>query len=174
MCLSCTIEQVTGIDLSGDEGHDALARYREEHGGRIPWPDATDRMFEAAQYIASLYANPAGGTGGPVHIVTDDFNVTDGNLKYCRDNLERWTSYNCEEADEERCKALSLWILDLLQPMTEAERSVTMALGHGELSIVGGKIFMPSTEFPVREDVCDDTGKIVGWRWGFRSRVVES
>lgn len=169
MCLSCAIEEVTGLDLQTDEGHDALAAL-----GRIPWPAATDEMIEAAAYIGALHANPAGGTGGPLHITTDDNNVEDSNLAFCRKNIEEWTGYDCTPEQEERVKLLSGWILDLLEPLSLAERQVAIEIGCGSLNHVHGHVYMPATEFPIRERIEDAEGNYIGTQWGFRSRMVDA
>jgi hypothetical protein len=166
MCLSCTIEEITGLDLSTDEGHDALEKL-----GRIPWPHVTPVMEEAASYIAALYNTTNGGVGGPVHIVTDDYNVDDDSLLFCRGEIKRWTPYEPEHGDGDRVKALATWILDLLEPMSVVERSVTVALAHDDIRVLNGRVFMPATEFPIRENVFDDDGNIVGFQWGFRNRT---
>lgn len=167
MCMTCVIEEVTGLDLSTDEGHDALEKL-----GRIPWPEATDAMLEAAGYIGALYGAPSGGTGGPLHVVTDDFNVEDSNLQFARDWIPKWEAYG-DHGDDERVRILSGWILDLLDPMSEIERSVAIALGHGDLATVFGRVYMPATEFPIREEIRDDKGNLIGTQWGFRHRTVE-
>ena len=167
MCMTCVIEEVTGFDLSTDEGHDALAEL-----GRILWPDASDQMLEAAGYIGALYGAPSGGTGGPLHVVTDDFNVEDDNLVFCRKYIADWEPYGDGE-DEERVRLLSAWILDLLEPMSEVERSVAIALGHNELAELHGKIYMPSREFAIRENILDEGGNVIGTQWGFRHRRVD-
>lgn len=169
MCLSCTIEEVTGVDLSTEEGHDAVDAL-----GRIPWPNATPAMLECGAYVAALYAHPDGGTGGPLHVVVDDDNVEDSNLEYCRGNIDGWVAYDTESAPEtvERVRALSRWILDLMGPMCTKERAVTLALSRGSLQAMrDGTVWMPATEFPVREDVFDDDGKVVGFQWGFKRRT---
>lgn len=172
MCLSCVIEEVSGFDLQTEEGHEALQALKD-NGGRIEWPRASKKMIECAAYVSALYANPAGGTGGPLHITTDDYNVDTSNLDYCHTHLDEWVGYDCTAEQELRVKALSRWILDLLYPMSTAERSVTMALAHGSLREVNGHVFMPSTEFPIRETLYDGEGKQTGWQWGFKTRVVE-
>lgn len=167
MCLTCTIEEITGLDLSTDEGHESLEKL-----GRIPWPEVTDQMEEVLAYIAALYKNPAGGTGGPLHVVVDDYNVDDESLSFCRGQMKEWTPYDCTADDGIRVLMLSGWILDLLEPMSVIERSVTIALAHGNLATIFRKVYMPSTEFPIREDVLDEHGNIIGTQWGFRSRKV--
>lgn len=173
MCLSCVIEEVAGFDLQTEEGHEALQALREK-GGRIEWPLATEAMLECAAYVNALYGNPAGGTGGPLHIVTDDYNVEDTHLAYCRENLDDWAGFDATPEVELRARALSRWILDLLDPMSTRERSVTMALAHGSLREVHGVVYMPSTEFPIRETLYDDQGNANGWQWGFKTKEVES
>jgi hypothetical protein len=172
MCLSCVIEEVTGFDLQTDEGHEALQVLKEK-GGRIEWPKATNEMIECAAYVSALYANPAGGTGGPLHVTVDDYNIDDINLDGCRNGIDNWESYDETPEQELRVKALSRWILDLLYPMSTVERSVTLALAHGSLREVNGHVFMPSTEFPIRETLYDADGNANGWQWGFKTRVVE-
>ena len=168
MCLSCIIEEITGLDLGTQEGHDELEKL-----GRIPWPKATNEMVECAAYVTALHENPAGGTGGPLHIITDDNNVEDHHLAYCREHLDGWTGYDCTDKQELQVKALSLWILDLLDPMSLAERQVTLGLSDsGGLTQIHGHVYMPATEFPIRETLYDDEGNANGWQWGFTTRVV--
>lgn len=166
MCLTCTIEEVTGLDLSTDEGHEAIAKL-----DRIPWPAVTDEMREAAALIGALYANPAGGTGGPLHIVTDDDNVEDSNLEYCSKGLNEWKGWDCTPEQEERVKVISGMILDLLWPLDTKQRAVTVSLGYGFLSEIDGRVYMPNTEFPIREEIELENGQRI-FQWGFRSRSV--
>lgn len=165
MCLACTIEEVTGFDLSTDEGHEALEKL-----GRIPWPEVTEEMREAAALIGALYANPAGGTGGPLHIVTDDDNVEDSNLEFCSKDLSEWKGWDCTPEQEERVKVVSGMILDLMWPLDTKQRAVTVSLGLGSLMEANGRVYMPKTEFPIREVVLDNGQRI--FQWGFRSRSV--
>jgi hypothetical protein len=166
MCLTCTIEAVTGIDLQEEGGHDAL-----EALGRIEWPPATEQMLECAAYISALYANKEGGTGGPLHIATDDSNLEDSHLEFCRKNLQEWGPYWDDQEAGDRVLLLSRWILDLLEPMSVPERHVSVSLAHGSLTEVHGRIYMPRTEFPIREEIRDDDGNWVATQWGFRSRA---
>jgi hypothetical protein len=171
MCLSCIIEEITGLDLATQEGHDELEKL-----GRIPWPTATAEMIECAAYVSALHENPAGGTGGPLHIVTDDNNVEDSHLKFCRDQIEdgSWKGYDCTDKQEIQVKALGLWILDLMDPMSLAERQVALGLACGHITQIHGHVYMPSTEFPIRERIEDDEGNYVGFQWGFKTRKVET
>lgn len=134
MCLTCTLEEVTGLDLTTEEGQEAYRALTH-----IPWPLVTPMMVEAAAYIAALYAHPAGGTGGPLHVTTDDHNVEDSSLEFCRGHLKVWTPHD-DDLDMERVLALSEWILDLLDPMTLAERQVSISIAHGDLKHQRGRI----------------------------------
>lgn len=167
MCIQCAIELVTGLDLATDEGHEQLARL-----GRIPWPDVTDGMRECAALISALYAGEA-GTGGPLHVVTDDDNVEDSSLAFARTQITN-PSHPENYKDWDKVATISRWILDLMDEMYPVQRIVTNALAHGSLAEIHGKVYMPRTEFPIRETVYDDDGNAVGTRWGFRSRMVEA
>jgi hypothetical protein len=58
--------------------------------------------------------------------------------------------------------------------MSEIERSVTIALGHNELAVLhDDQIYLPATEFPIRETVLDDEGNVLAYQWGFRRRTFE-
>ena len=176
MCLSCTIEEVTGVDLGTDAGHDELDRIKAENGGRIPWPPVTAEMKEVAGYIHALYEIPDGGTGGPLHIFTDDDNVEDSNLAFCRKEVQKWSEgqhYADDPKAAVRIALLGGWILDLAEKMTLPERAVAVSLGHGILAEMHGRVYMPATEFPIREEVLDDDGRVVGMQWGFRHRTVQ-
>jgi hypothetical protein len=61
--------------------------------------------------------------------------------------------------------------LALLEPMSVPERHVSVSLAHGSLAEVHGRIYMPHTEFPIREEIRDDDGNLVATQWGFRSRA---
>lgn len=168
MCLTCAIEEVTGLDLSTEEGHDELEKL-----GRVPWPEATKEMLECAGYITALYGNPAGDTGGPLHVVVDDNNVDDENLAFGRKNIEEWGEYEDDKERMEKCKVLGGWILDLLEPLTPAERSVTIELGCGSLTHFHGKVYMPTVEVPIKETITDAEGNVTGWAWGIHTRTVK-
>lgn len=175
MCLSCTITELTGVDLSLGEGHEALAEIKKANGGRIPWPPVTKEMRQAAKLIAALHEMPAGGVGGPIHIVTDDTNVEDDHLSYCRGYIDEWWGHK-DYSEYEAGKVVTIcgWILDLLEPMDTKQRSVTVSLANGYIDEIHGRVYMPATEFPIREDTLDAEGNRVGWQWGFRSRRVDS
>lgn len=55
--------------------------------------------------------------GGNLHIVTDDYNVEDDNLKWCKDNSDLTP---VEQA-----------VYDALMPLSEAQRAAALALRDG-------------------------------------------
>lgn len=124
MCFYCAVEYVTGIDTSVDEVPDV-----------INWPPFTPEMREAAQLVADLYELPKGCTGGPLHIFTDDYNADDSNLATCR---RQATPDECPDdwygEAWPAIRAISLRILDLMEPMTPAQRVTALVVAHGEVS----------------------------------------
>lgn len=170
MCLSCTIEEVTGFDLSTDEGHDAMDAMKAR-GERIPWPEVTRKMRECSYLISALYEAEEYFTGGPLHILTDDHNVEDSHLSFCREQISAFVRPD-EYEDYAKVAKLSSWILDLMEPMSTKERAVTVSLAFNYLAEIDGKVFMPRTEFPIREEFELENGQRV-LQWGFRQRTVE-
>lgn len=69
------------------------------------------------ELIEELYRFPEGGVGGNLHIVTDDWNIEDGNLEFCRDQVLD-ESYGTPDQRE-----VELQILDLMDRMSLAERA---------------------------------------------------
>jgi hypothetical protein len=63
--------------------------------------------------------------GGPLHIVTDDWNLDDDSVEWCRDHL-------ADDAPHEEMEA-SRAVLDLIEPMTEAQRFTALAVWEGFL-----------------------------------------
>jgi hypothetical protein len=80
----------------------------EQGGADVAW---TANMDLAAAAIESLYVLRS--TGGPLHVITDDFNVGDATLDFCEGELDR----DPEVAD------LCRLILAELRPMSEAQRA---------------------------------------------------
>lgn len=52
----------------------------EEAGSPTELPENADELI---QLIKELYATEKGGTGGPLHIVLDDWNLEDDNIEWC-------------------------------------------------------------------------------------------
>lgn len=49
----------------------------------------TPKVRSAADSVVSLYAHPRGQLGGAMHIVTDDWNITNADVKFCRKHIGR-------------------------------------------------------------------------------------
>lgn len=93
--------------------------------------DVTPEMVRVARLIEDLYAIPGCSLGGPLHITTDDNNVTDGNLDFCRKELLSISKYT-DLDDAVEAIHVGTQILDALQPMSEIERSLTCQIHHGD------------------------------------------
>lgn len=85
----------------------------EEQGSPTDLPD---NAAEVIDLINQLYDQPDGGTGGPLHVALDDFNIED---RY----IEPWPGgdYTPETRD------LADRIAHLMRPMTEAHRAAVLA-----------------------------------------------
>lgn len=82
-----------------------------------------------APLMAALYALPECGVGGPLHIVTDDNNVDDGSLEFCRGELAaHWSVTGNPRAGEIR--RMSAQILDALAPLTVYRRHKAILLAR--------------------------------------------
>ena len=89
----------------------------EEHGSPTELPD---NAAEVISLINDLYAHPDGGTGGPLHVLLDDFNVQDQFVKpYHRDD------------DDPALRDLADRIADLMLLMTEDQRAAVLAEREG-------------------------------------------
>ena len=131
MCYYCAVEYVTGIDTS-----------KEDVPEHIDWPPITDEMRKAALLIRDLYELPEGGTGGPLHVVVDDYNVEDDSIDFYG-RCVRGENTDCDDASYygEAWPALqdvSQQIIGLFRQMTVAERATTLCVAHRELSIEEG------------------------------------
>lgn len=98
----------------------------------------TLEMVRIAQLIEDLYQLPDCSTGGPLHIITDDNNITDHNLESCRQWLldpdDEWHGRSRSPARDE----LGTQILDGLLVMSEVERSVVCSMHHGDRYVPPG------------------------------------
>lgn len=106
----------------------------EEAG--VTYVAITDEMQSLARLIEEFYQLPKCSTGGPLHITTDDNNVDDSNLEFCRKQIDKdendpW--YGDETAeDKRRRRALGTEILDRLAALSIVERAVVCAMHHGD------------------------------------------
>ena len=98
--------------------------------------EVTDEMIRVARIIDWFHAHPDCAVGGPLHIITDDTNVDDGSLNFCRQTVEAGrvetgcsplTGRDVIVYAPEVC-AVARVILDGLQPMSRAERARTVNL----------------------------------------------
>jgi hypothetical protein len=95
-----------------------VRREVEAAGG---WPPITDQIRAAGTLVAELYEHHA--VGGPLHIVTDDYNVEDTHLDFCAD----WLAKSTDEDYSSTVRRVSAEILAMLRPMTPAERAVAVS-----------------------------------------------
>lgn len=101
----------------------------EEYGEPVIVTEATKR---AAVLIKQLYDEFA-PCGGNLHIVTDDWNIEDDNLAFCRrlvSNGGRLDDGTVVDDDPKQLK-LEAEILDLLEPMSEDDRASALAIWEG-------------------------------------------
>lgn len=87
-------------------------------------PDViSPEIVAAAEAVRALYEFNC--VGGPMHIVTDDWNLEDGNLASCAEQIK------AEEHEPTRLAALdAYWAL---APLTEFQRAVALAVWEGFL-----------------------------------------
>lgn len=73
------------------------------------------------------------GTGGPLHIVTDDYNVEDIWIESCRDHLlnDPWYDY---VRDVDWCH-LGLKILDGLKALSIKDRKAVLKEAHSNVNL---------------------------------------
>jgi hypothetical protein len=99
-----------------------------EDGKPSELPENADEIVEM---INKLYSLPDGFTGGPIHVVTDDWNVEDENVQGCLFQIDEdltngvWSRLTCE---------LARRIGELLLPLTEDQRSAVLAKRDGFIS----------------------------------------
>lgn len=69
-----------------------------------------------------------------MHIFTDDYNASDGNIAFCRKEAEgdHWSS---NERDWPLIQAISLRMCDLAEPMSPGERLTAISLSWGEIGV---------------------------------------
>ena len=107
----------------------------------------TPAVRAAAATVTALYEHPNCIVGGNLHIVTDDWNLEDSNLEFCRHCIEhagmmpidddaheihKW--YNEQKRanpDPPDQLAVERACLDALAVLTEDERHAAMALADG-------------------------------------------
>lgn len=94
--------------------------------------EKTQAMSRCAFLVREL--DDVQSVGGALHIVTDDYNLEDEHLEYCRDIVARRDHWSFEQTAPENVEGLARLkteILDLLSVMTLEERYQTMELARG-------------------------------------------
>lgn len=106
----------------------------EEYGEPVIVTDATKR---AAALIKRLYDEFA-PCGGNLHIVTDDWNIEDSNIAFCRRLVTNGGKLDDGRPVDEDPRQLKLEaeILDLIEPMSEDERASALGLWKGYVPAV--------------------------------------
>lgn len=98
--------------------------------GALVWPEITDAMRACAADISTFYETYT--TGGPLHVITDDFNTDLVDEAFGQRWIDRdewyWKGKTEEQRQEDSGRA---WrILRALIDMEDPERNVTIALAH--------------------------------------------
>lgn len=110
MCGDCVARYVLGLD--DEEEYDV-----EEARAAIAAVPVSDEMLECRDLVESLYETEP--VGGPLHVATDDYNLDDESLAFCRARVAEG-DYRPGTAE------IASRILDLLGPMTLAQRAVSL------------------------------------------------
>lgn len=87
-----------------------------------------DKTKTAAALVAKVYEYSL--VGGNAHIVVDDWNLEDDNIRWCLDTA---LAENVHEADDEQLAAERV-CLEALLALTPPERASAMALHDGFIS----------------------------------------
>lgn len=112
MCIGC-IEQ----DCEADE---------------IEAAKANPEVLRIRAMVKQLYTLPLCGTGGPLHITTDDTNVEDGHLDFCESECRNpwggkdhpeWDTWDKDPQAHVTAK-LGLEIIAALRPLSMCERAL--------------------------------------------------
>lgn len=89
--------------------------------------DVSDRLGDL---VRELHGLPECGFGGPLHIITDDSNVRDSDLKFCRDEILgkelHWSLVDQSDEMRQKITAICLEILDILSHLTRRQRREAM------------------------------------------------
>ena len=83
-----------------------------------------DKTKKAAELIKDLYEQDGCEVGGYAHIVTDDWNLEDGNIDWCITKAEKGEYEDISEEGRQAC----INTLKCLKELTEDERYSALAL----------------------------------------------
>lgn len=124
MCRNCVASYM--LDL-GDRDF-----VTDDEWDSIEWPDSTPEMQRLTAAIQRLYGFDTCSVGGPLHIVTDDYNIEDSSIDFCERDLDTHWSLNEISADErEEITETTREIIALMRPMTLQERVVALGRTDG-------------------------------------------
>lgn len=99
-----------------------------EYGGLAPY---TSKMEGLSILIREFYKWPGCETGGPLHVATDDYNLEDSSLAFCRKSLESdgwWLQEHLIPAgvDIAVWRNIGRMILDGLEQLSVQERATVV------------------------------------------------
>jgi hypothetical protein len=83
--------------------------------------DLPEDIDEIVGLIQELYSQPGGGVGGPLHIVTDDWNLKDGNVEFALRSAAEDPDWTAEIRD------LSRRIAERFLSLSESQRAAVLA-----------------------------------------------
>lgn len=92
----------------------------------------TDKITKAVELIENLYEQWGCCAGGYAHIVTDDWNLEDGNVEWCLNEAKEGASL---KSISEEGRLASIETLEYLLKLTETERATALALVDGFLTV---------------------------------------
>lgn len=120
MCWGCVVKYV--LDLGEDD------QAADEQIEGMVLPPQTPEMLRLGALVEEFYALPECSVGGPLHVVTDDYNVEDDSIAFCERSLDDHWSIERQATDEGRevVRAKAREIIALMRPMTLAERAVAL------------------------------------------------
>lgn len=101
--------------------------WASEYGSPAEWTAQTARFLELHR---ELYRELDCSTGGPLHIVLDDWNIEDDSLAWCRENLPADLEWY-EDALRADIERVCLELLDIMDGWTLAQRASALAFEEG-------------------------------------------
>lgn len=120
MCRQCVADVMYG--------HEKNTPIDEEAWDAIEWPAWTADMERCSELVGHLYSLPECAVGGPLHVLTDDFNVEDGTLDFCADGIkDHWSVQRVEPIDAVDIATTATKIIELTRSMTIEERITVLA-----------------------------------------------
>lgn len=105
-------------------------------------PSAVTPAIEASAALVKRLYDKFSCVGGNLHIVTDDWNLENGDLAFCRDQVnDVQQGQPGKYADTSPFQVeLETSILDAMEAMSEQERYVVLALADGFIDRSGTEV----------------------------------